>query len=81
MLVPHFLAVPNIIFNTDLICVVPRQLAQVYEAFGQMRIVALPVSCGSFAVSQFWHQRFDADQGNAWLRNLVNDLFAGKNRN
>jgi hypothetical protein len=60
---------------------VPRQLAQVYEAFGQMRIVALPVSCGSFAVSQFWHQRFDADQGNAWLRNLVNDLFAGKNRN
>jgi DNA-binding transcriptional LysR family regulator len=81
LLVPHFLAVPNIIANTDLICVVPRQLAQVYETYGQMRIIALPVSCASFAVSQFWHKRFDADQGNAWLRNLVHDLFASKNRN
>lgn len=75
LLVPHFLAVPNIIANTDLVCVVPRQLGQVYEAYGQVRIVALPVKCESFAVSQFWHKRFDADQGNVWLRAQVRDLF------
>jgi DNA-binding transcriptional LysR family regulator len=75
LLVPHFLAVPNIICNTDLLCVVPRQLGQVYEAYGQVRIVALPVACGSFAVSQFWHKRFDSDQGNVWLRAQIGDLF------
>jgi DNA-binding transcriptional LysR family regulator len=77
MLVPHFLAVPNIIANTDLLCVVPRQLGQAYEVYGQVRIVALPVKCESFAVSQFWHKRFDTDQGNIWLRGLIRDLFGG----
>lgn len=77
LIVPHFLAVPNIIANTDLICVVPRRLGQVYEAFGQVRVVALPVKCDSFAVSQFWHKRFDSDLGNMWLRALIRKLFAG----
>lgn len=76
LLVPHFLAVPNIITDTDLLCVVPRQLGQVYEALGQVQIVALPVKCESFAVSQFWHKRFDTDQGNVWLRAQVRDLFS-----
>ena len=80
LLVPHFLAVPNIIANTDLVCVVPRQLGQVYEAYGQVRIVALPVKCESFAVSQFWHKRFDADQGNVWLRAQVRDLFCRRTK-
>jgi DNA-binding transcriptional LysR family regulator len=73
--VPHFLAVPNIIANTDLLCVVPRQLGQVYEALGQVQIVTLPVKCDSFAVSQFWHKRFESDQGTEWLRGQVRDLF------
>lgn len=73
--VPHFLAVPNIIANTDLVCVVPKQLGQVYAAYGQVRIVALPVRSRAFKVSQFWHGRFDSDQGSAWLRSVVCDLF------
>lgn len=68
MLVPHFLAVPNIIANTDLLCVVPRQLGQVYSDFGQVRIVSLPVKGVFFKVSQFWYKRFDTDQGSIWLR-------------
>jgi DNA-binding transcriptional LysR family regulator len=75
MRVPDFLAVPNIIASTDLLCVVPRQLAEVYAAYGQVRIVALPVRCDSFRVSQFWHKRFDSDQGNAWLRGTIGELF------
>jgi DNA-binding transcriptional LysR family regulator len=75
MRVPHFLAVPNIIASTDLLCVVPRRLAEVYAAFGQVRLVPLPVKSESFRVSQFWHKRFDLDQGNLWLRRLTSDLF------
>jgi DNA-binding transcriptional LysR family regulator len=73
--VPDFLAVPNIIANTDLLCVVPRRLAEVYAAYGKVRFVPLPVNCGSFPVLQFWHKRFDHDEGNAWLRNLIIQIF------
>jgi DNA-binding transcriptional LysR family regulator len=74
--VPHFLAVPNIVANTDLICIVPRQLGQVYAEYGQVRIVTLPFKSVPFTVSQFWHERFSRDMGNAWLRTLINGLFA-----
>jgi DNA-binding transcriptional LysR family regulator len=74
--VPHFLAVPNIVANTDLVCIVPRQLGQVYAEYGQVRIVALPFKSVPFTVSQFWHERFDRDQGNIWLRTIIKDLFA-----
>lgn len=73
--VPHFLAVPNIIRNTDLICIVPRQLGRVYEDLGQVRIANLPPGIGSFTVSQFWHKRFGKDEGNVWLRGVIRDLF------
>jgi len=73
--VPHFLAVPNIISHTDLICVVPRQLGQVYADLGQVRAAALPPGIGSFTVSQFWHKRFAKDQGSLWLRGVIRDLF------
>lgn len=73
--IPQFLAVPNIIANSDLLCVVPRQLASVHAALGQVRILPLPVRSDSFVVSQFWHKRFDADQGNRWLRATVSQLF------
>ncbi len=76
MRVPHFLAVPNIIAATDLLCVVPRRLAEVYAAAGQVRLLPLPIRSESFRVSQFWHRRFDLDQGNRWLRQLIGELFA-----
>jgi len=76
--VPHFLAVPNIIANTDLLCVVPRQLAEVYANLGQVRVVALPIKGDSFKVSQFWHKRANDDPGNAWLRATVRRLFGGE---
>ena len=76
MQVPHFLAVPNIIASTDLLCVVPKRLAQVYAAYGHVRFLPLPVKSRSFRVAQFWHRRFDHDQGGTWLRGVIGDLFA-----
>jgi len=78
MRVPDFLAVPHIIASTDLLCVVPRQLADVYAAYGQVRLVAPPVRGESFRVGQFWHKRFDSDQGNNWLRGVIRALFEVK---
>lgn len=76
--VPHFLAVPNIISNSDLICVVPRQLAQVYADLGQVRAATLPPGISSFTVSQFWHKRFENDKGSVWFRGVIRELFGSK---
>jgi DNA-binding transcriptional LysR family regulator len=78
--VPDFLAVPNIVSRTDLLCVMPRRLAEVYAANGGVRFVPLPVNCGSFPVFQFWHKRFDHDQANVWLRNLIVQTLQGGGR-
>jgi DNA-binding transcriptional LysR family regulator len=75
MRVPDFLAVPNIIASTDLLCVVPRQLADIYATYGQVRFVRLPIKGESFRVGQFWHKRFDSDQGSRWLRGVIRELF------
>jgi DNA-binding transcriptional LysR family regulator len=75
MRVPHFLAVPNIIASTDLLCVVPRRLAQVYADYGQVRLLPLPVTSERFQISLYWHERFDFDLGNRWLRDQIRELF------
>jgi DNA-binding transcriptional LysR family regulator len=75
MQVPHFLAVPNIIAHTDLLCVVPRQLGQAYADLGQVRIVTLPLAADSFTVSLVWHRRFELDPGSLWLRGVLKQLF------
>jgi hypothetical protein len=55
--------VPNIIAGTDVLCVVPRMPAEVYAAPRQVRFLPLSLRVEGFSVSQFWHKRFDGDQG------------------
>ena len=51
---------------------------EVYAEYKQVRIVPLPFKSVPFTVSQFWHERFDRDQGSAWLRAVIKILFAKK---
>lgn len=78
--IPHFLAVPNIVCSTELVCIVPRQLGAVYANLGQVRTVTLPTGFASFTVSQFWHRRFETDEGASWLRGIIHDLFAAPSK-
>ena len=34
-------------------------------------MVSLPVRFPSYAVTQYWHDRYHRDPGNAWLRSQV----------
>lgn len=74
MQVPHYLGVPSIIASTDLVCVVPRQLGRIFVEQGRLRVASLP-STQTFAVSQFWHKRFENDEANMWLRKVIRRLF------
>jgi DNA-binding transcriptional LysR family regulator len=76
--VPHFTVVPMVLERTDLILTLPARVARVYEQLGRFRTVPPPLSIPPAEVAVHWHERFDADPGNRWLREQIIELFAEK---
>jgi DNA-binding transcriptional LysR family regulator len=73
--VPHFTVVPMVLERTDLILTLPARVARVYEGRGRFRTLALPLAIPAAEVAIHWHERFDADPGNRWLREQLVELF------
>jgi DNA-binding transcriptional LysR family regulator len=66
--VPHFLSVPYLVAQSDLLVTVPERLAQAAApAFG-LQVLAHPVAMPAFEVNLFWHRRVHQDPANQWLR-------------
>jgi DNA-binding transcriptional LysR family regulator len=76
--IPSFLELPTLITNTDLIATIPSRLAQMLATLGHVNILKLPFSVPPYSVMQHWHERFDRDMGNRWLRAQIASLFQGQ---
>ena len=74
--VPHFTVVPMVLERTDLILTLPARVARVYERQGGFKSLPPPVPMPPAEVAVHWHERFEADPGNRWLREQVIELFA-----
>ncbi|MCX7893234.1 MAG: LysR family transcriptional regulator [Burkholderiales bacterium] len=74
--VPHFLLVPEIIARSDMIAVLPERLARGYAE--RLRILATPIEIGEITIVEAWHERVHRDPAQAWLRQVLFDLFAGR---
>jgi DNA-binding transcriptional LysR family regulator len=74
--VPHFTVVPMVLERTDLILTLPARVARVFERRGSLKALAPPVPIPPAEVAVHWHERFDADAGNRWLREQLVELFA-----
>jgi DNA-binding transcriptional LysR family regulator len=74
--VPHFTVVPMVLERTDLILTLPARVARVYERRGRFKSLPPPVPIPPADVGVHWHERFEADAGNRWLREQVVELFA-----
>lgn len=72
--VPHFIALGNILANTDLIATVPERYLRESMAPFNLTYLPLPVPVPEFDVNLFWHARFHKEPGNQWLRNVIADL-------
>src|SRR5437763_48408 len=75
---PHFTVVPMVLERTDLICTLPARVAHVFERRGKLKSLPPPVAIPVAEVAVHWHERFEADQGNRWLREQVIELFGVK---
>ena len=74
---PSFLGVARIVAQTELLVIVPRVLGETLALQEPVRLLATPVPLPSYAVKQHWHERFNRDAGNVWLRRCVVGLMSG----
>jgi len=72
---PHFVAVPYIVSESDLVVTVTEKLAErTAKRFGLV-IRPHPVDLPEIQINIFWHRRFHHDAGNKWLRRLIFEMF------
>ena len=74
--VPHFTVVPMVLERTDLVLTLPARVASVFERRGAFKSLPPPLAIPPAEVAVHWHERFEADPGNRWLRERVIELFA-----
>jgi DNA-binding transcriptional LysR family regulator len=79
--VPSFLGVARIVAQTELLVIVPRQLGHALAAQEQVKVLESPWPLPAYKVKQHWHERYNLDAGNIWLRSTMAGLFAGKRLN
>ena len=81
LLIPHFMSVPTILAETDLIVTLPDTVAEYFAGFGQLRVIKPPISVPRYAISQYWHGRFHKDPANEWIRKQTAQLFQTNGKN
>ncbi len=73
--VAHFTVVPMVLERTDLLLTLPKRVAKVFERRGRLKSLPPPVPIPPADVGVHWHERYDGDAGNRWLREQLFDLF------
>ena len=51
-------------------------MARVFERRGKLKALPPPVPISPAEVAVHWHERFEADPGNRWLRDVVVELLS-----
>ncbi|MBL8909169.1 MAG: LysR family transcriptional regulator [Archangium sp.] len=69
--VPSFLAVPELLRDTELGATLPTRIIERVAARHGLVELPLPFTMPRFDLSQAWHERMRKDPGHAWLRALV----------
>jgi DNA-binding transcriptional LysR family regulator len=73
---PHFLAVPLLVAESDLIATVPYAVARGFARMTGLKLLRPPIRVRHADVKQHWHSRFHNDDASKWIRRAVSELFA-----
>ncbi len=72
---PTLPGVGNLLANTDLMATVPERVAQMLVRIARVKALSPPFKFPAFSIKQHWHERYQQDPANRWLRSTVADLF------
>lgn len=68
---PHFLAAPLVLAESDYVMTVPNRLAQVFAAMLPLVIEPPPLPVPGFSVEMAWHARAEDDPAHRFLREAI----------
>ena len=74
VIVPHFLSMPVIVQNSNLICTLPRRMAELYADNFDLKSHAVPLRVPHFPIYLIWHELAETDAGHRWFRNCLIDF-------
>jgi DNA-binding transcriptional LysR family regulator len=73
--IPHFMAAPVIVSQSDYVVTVPSRLARMFAGFPGIRVIEPPIRIASIEIKQHWHERYHHDPANKWIRGVIAELF------
>jgi DNA-binding transcriptional LysR family regulator len=72
---PNYLGIGSLVASTDLMVTVPRRVAETLVRIADVKLMVPPFDLPVFAIKQHWHERYQQDPANRWLRSVISDLF------
>ena len=69
--VPHSLAIPELLRDTDMLSIVPASLAVALAKISDLLRRQPPYQAGTSTIRAVWHRRDEHEPGHAWLRDRV----------
>lgn len=73
--VSRFLSLLEIVSQSDLIAIVPREVGESFKKARGIVVHPLPFTSPTFRLRQHWHKRFHDDSSVRWLRGLIHGLY------
>src|SRR5262249_28661604 len=77
--VPHWLVVPHVLKQTDLLVVMPGLLAGALVD-DELRVFELPFKSAPFDWMMYWHLRYDRSVANRWMRQELRQVCSALGR-
>lgn len=74
LLVPSLHVLPDVVAQSDLLAVVPEQVAHSTAAILPLQVLPLPFEAPVVEVSVAWHERQHHDPGHKWLRQTLIEI-------
>ena len=72
--VSHFLMVPHLVAETDMVAALSRRVAESSARRLGLAVFTPPLPLPKSTVGQVWHERANADPGSAWLRRVLSEV-------
>jgi DNA-binding transcriptional LysR family regulator len=68
---PHFLALPALLADSELAAIVPRPLARAFQRAHAVTAYELPYATTPVEVRLLWHERIEGEPAHNWLHDIL----------
>jgi DNA-binding transcriptional LysR family regulator len=76
MTMPVFSGVYRAVSESELIAILPIQLAQTVAPYAGLTVYKAPIEIPTVQIVMIWHRRYSSSPAHVWVRDLIAELLA-----